>query len=174
MVSSIVNDEIFLAGTTTPCQSGPGSNIIEGVFFTPKLLNWSLTIRCFMIISRTLIGRRILLLSRDTFSIFYSYNQLGCIKKTSNTLFFKFATIHESIKNINLHFLKSITEIYQKQAHHHIRFLFLSFVNAKVIEIRIKIIKDNTGKVELNAFKQYLFLFNKFNQIHGNEGVRFH
>ena len=61
------------SGATTPGQSEPGSNGNEGVLHIPPKLQhyWSLTIRLFSIIFRTLIGG-VLLLSRDAVSVFYS------------------------------------------------------------------------------------------------------
>ena len=61
-----------LSGLTTLGQSGPGSNGNErGIPNSQKLQDWSLTIRWFNVIFRTLIGR-VLPLCRDADSVFYS------------------------------------------------------------------------------------------------------
>ena len=56
--SSIWPIDRTLSGVTTPGQSGPGSDGNEGVLCNPKKLKdyWSITIRLFSIITRTLIG----------------------------------------------------------------------------------------------------------------------
>ena len=142
--SSILSTDRTLSGTTTPDQSGPGSDGNEGELkisqcssitggsasdclvsypwhllggyltslqrcswcilqpqptwpyhsgskwtweqwqwrctqHSPKLqLDWSLTIRLFIVISRTLTGEVVLPLCRDAVGIFYCSSQLGC------------------------------------------------------------------------------------------------
>ena len=51
-----------------------------GTPYSPKLLDWNLTIRWFSVINRTLIGVGwvVLLLCKDAVGIFYSSSRLGC------------------------------------------------------------------------------------------------
>ena len=63
-----------LSGTTTLGQSWPGS---IGILHSPKLQHyWSLTIRLYSVISRTLV-QGVLPLCRDALSIFCSSSWLG-------------------------------------------------------------------------------------------------
>ena len=66
------------SGATIPGQSGPGSDGYEGgaLHFTKLQHYWSLRIRLFNVILRTLI-RGILPLCRDRINVFYSSSQLG-------------------------------------------------------------------------------------------------
>ena len=75
-----------LSGATIPGQSGPGSNGNEGVLGIPPKLqhHWSLTIRLFRVICRTLIGVGVLALSKDAVGVFYNLSRLG---KTQIELF---------------------------------------------------------------------------------------
>ena len=67
MVSSKVNNTIWatdgiLTGTTTPGQSKTKSNDNYGIFYIPpKFQDLSLNIRWFSVISKTLVGRGVLL-----------------------------------------------------------------------------------------------------------------
>ena len=65
-ISTQFSSNLTLSGATTPGQSGPGS---DG---NKKLQHyWSLTIRLFSVISRTLVGG-VLPLCRDSVGVFYS------------------------------------------------------------------------------------------------------
>ena len=66
-ICSIWHIDRTLSGATTLGQSGVGSNGNEGVLSI--LQGWSLTIRLFNVIPKTLMG--------DTVSVFYSSSQLG-------------------------------------------------------------------------------------------------
>ena len=69
--SSIWPIDRILSGATTPSQSGPGSNGNEGVFHIPhSSTDWSLNIRLFSVISRTLVEGW-LALCRDASSVFF-------------------------------------------------------------------------------------------------------
>ena len=66
-----------LSSATIPVQSGPWSNGNErSTSHSPNLQDWSLTIRLFCVISRTL-EVEVLLLCRDTVGVFYSPSRLG-------------------------------------------------------------------------------------------------
>ena len=65
---------ITLTGTTPPGQCGPGSNKRA----LQLLQDWSFTIRCFSVISKTLIREGVIPLCRDAVSVFYSPSQMGC------------------------------------------------------------------------------------------------
>ena len=76
--SSIWSLNKTLSGATTRGQSGHGSDGNEGVLCIPKSScnYWSLVIRSFSLISRTLIVR-VLPLCRDIVGVFCSPSQLG-------------------------------------------------------------------------------------------------
>ena len=68
---------IWPIGVTTAGQSGSGSDGNEEGLHSPTLQHyWSLTIRLFSIISRTLV-KGDLPLCRDAVGVFYSSNRLG-------------------------------------------------------------------------------------------------
>ena len=66
----------ILSGATTPGMSGPESSGNEGVLYIP--LDSSLAIWLFSVIYRTLIGKWVLPLYKDSVSVFYSPNRLVC------------------------------------------------------------------------------------------------
>ena len=66
-----------LSGATTQGQTGHVSDGNKGVPHSPKLHHhWSLTLRLFRVISKTLIGG-VLLLCRDAVCVFFSPSRLG-------------------------------------------------------------------------------------------------
>ena len=69
-----------LTCTTTPGQSGPGSNGNERILHIPQS-SWSLTIRLVYVIFRTLKGSRVLALSRDAVGVFYNPQPIGQVKQ---------------------------------------------------------------------------------------------
>ena len=77
--SSFWHIDNTLSSATTLSPSGPGSNGNEGVLHIPPKLQhyWSLTIRLFSVIYRTLIGGGVLPLCREAVSIFYSLSHLS-------------------------------------------------------------------------------------------------
>ena len=69
--SSIWPIDRILSGATTPGQSRPGSD--------GKLEGWSLTIRLFSVINRTIVGWEVLPLRRNAVGVFYSPSWQGCV-----------------------------------------------------------------------------------------------
>ena len=75
--SSIWPTDRILSSATTPCQSEPWSNNNEEVFHSPpKILDYSLAIRLFTVISMTLLVGDVLSPRRDAVRVFYSSSRL--------------------------------------------------------------------------------------------------
>ena len=90
--SSLWPKDKTLSGAFTPDQSGPESDGNKEVVRIPSKFQhyWSLTIRLFSFISRTLVGG-VLTLCRDVVGVFYSPNSLGL---TTLELSFEKTTSH--------------------------------------------------------------------------------
>ena len=71
---------------TTPSLSEPGSNGNKEVLRSPQMLQhyWSLTVRLFNVISRTLVDGGVLLLCIDAVDIFCCSSRLGQWRKEQN------------------------------------------------------------------------------------------